>query len=98
MNYILEFTDEAKSDLKDATNWYKIKNNNLAVDFIVKIENCINYFKENPFISPIIYKNVRKIKIERFPYSILYIIKDEKIVIFSIMHSSRNPEIWQKRV
>ncbi|MBN2890677.1 MAG: type II toxin-antitoxin system RelE/ParE family toxin [Bacteroidales bacterium] len=98
MIYKVEITDEAKADLKEGIIWYKNKNSNLVEDFVSKVEKAVKTISENPLQFVALYKNSRKFKIDRFPYNIIYIIKEEKVIIFSIMHTSRNPQNWQKRV
>ncbi len=97
MKYKLTLTSDAKNDLKIASNWYNKKRANLGKEFFENVENCLPILQKNPYQFANIYKNVRKLKIDKFPYSILYIVKNEQIIIFAIFHTSRNPETWQEK-
>ena len=37
-------------------------------------------------------------KVRGFPYSLFYEIHDELLVVVAVMHASRHPESWKKRV
>jgi len=34
----------------------------------------------------------------RFPYGLIYLVEDETIVVVAVMHSSRDPIVWQRRL
>ncbi len=46
------------------------------------------------------YKEFRQSLVTRFPYAIFYLIEEEqkRVVIFGVLHTSRNPEIVRKRM
>jgi hypothetical protein len=47
---------------------------------------------------PVIYKNVRRALLRRFPYALMFVIEaDETLTVIACFHGSRDPEHWQKR-
>jgi plasmid stabilization system protein ParE len=47
---------------------------------------------------PVIYKNVRRALLRRFPYALMFVIEaDETLTIIACFHGSRDPALWQKR-
>lgn len=40
----------------------------------------------------------RRCLVERFPYGIIYQIRDDKILILAVMHLSRKPDYWKNRL
>ena len=98
MKYQLKFTEDAKEDIKEASIWYNKKQMNLGKEFLNNVEHSILSLKQNPSQFAVIYKNARKAMINRFPYTILHVIKKEIIIIFAVFHKSRNPKIWKNRI
>jgi hypothetical protein len=46
----------------------------------------------------VIYKNVRRALLRRFPYALMFVIEaDETLTVIACFHGSRDPEHWQKR-
>ena len=50
-----------------------------------------------PLQFPIVYKNVRRALLRRFPYMLFFTIDGETLLVIACFHSSRDPRIWQKR-
>lgn len=98
MNYILIVEDEAELDTLEAFNWYEIEKNGLGEDFVTETENCILNIQNNPLQYQIIYKNIRRALLHKFPYGIFYILEDDKVFVISVTHLKRHPKNWRKRI
>lgn len=64
----------------------------------LEIEATIKRIKEAPDRWPIIEQDVRKCLAHVFPYSILYTIEQDAILIVSVMHLGRRPGHWRNRL
>jgi len=54
---------------------------------------------QNPRQFPVVFKNVRRALLRRFPYSLFFVIEtDETLSVIACFHASRNPARWQRRV
>jgi plasmid stabilization system protein ParE len=42
--------------------------------------------------------NVRAKSLKRFPYSVLYSVENNEIVVLAIAHQSRKPGCWRDRL
>jgi plasmid stabilization system protein ParE len=51
----------------------------------------------NPRQFPVVYKNVRRALLRRFPYTVLFVIENETLLVIAYFHASRNPSHWQRR-
>ena len=43
------------------------------------------------------YRNVRRVLLRRFSYSLFYFIDGDTAVVFGCFHSYRDPRAWQDR-
>jgi toxin ParE2 len=51
-----------------------------------------------PHRFPEIEASVRRCRVTRFPYSILYNIAEEEILILAAKHDRRSPDYWRYRL
>ncbi|MEW6235475.1 MAG: type II toxin-antitoxin system RelE/ParE family toxin [Candidatus Omnitrophota bacterium] len=98
MKYVVIIRPEAENDLTNAFSWYEDKRKGLGYDFILQVDSSLHFIQRIPFAHPIEYKDVRKCLIKKFPYKILYIIVDEKVIVLAVIHGKRNPDLSKKRM
>ncbi len=98
MSLKIVFRPEAQSDLEDSFNWYENQRRGLGSEFFLCVEVCLEKIGRNPKLFSVVYKDLRRALIRRFPYQVLYQEKEDKIIIFAIFHVKRNSKIWEKRL
>ena len=98
MKYKVIISPEAEVDLKEAFSWYEDKRTGLGYDFLLQVDAEINFINRNPEIHPIEYRGTRKHVIKRFPYKIIYLVEEKKIIILAVIHGKRRPDLIKKRL
>ena len=98
MTYSLIVEPAAEQDLHQAYRWYQKQRKGLGDEFLLEFDSSLSKICENPFANLIIYKNVHRFLIRRFPYGIFYIVEGESIFIIAIQHKRRDPNSWKRRV
>lgn len=98
MSFTLIIDRDALFDISHAAEWYEFQKKGLGIRFKKQVKRQISALKQNPFLFPIRYHEIRCRKIEKFPFLIHYQIDDlaELVTVYAIFHTSRNPEIWKK--
>lgn len=91
------FTREALLDIKDIIIWYEEQRVGLSYDFELCLEAGVDEIKRLPLAFQKKYKNVQVLFIQRFPYGIHYVHREEKVIIIGIFHTSRSPKKWSDR-
>ena len=89
---------EAETDLDDAAVWYQTQLAGLGYEFLDEIKKTLQVMADNPEIFQVIYKDVHRAVVQRFPFVIYYQVEEETIVVLAIIHASRNPHDWKKRL
>ena len=97
MKYIVLFHQQSEVELLESKKWYAHRSIKASERFVTEINNTIDNLQKSPFSQAIIYRKKRKINLNNFPFSIIYSIDKNTILILSIFHYSRNPKIWKKR-
>jgi hypothetical protein len=84
-------------ELIGAQDWYESETTGLGRRFRQAIDALAQRMSANPLQFPIVFKNVRRALLRRFPYSLFFVIEDETLLVISCFHASRNPLRWRKR-
>lgn len=75
MKYKISVKDEAELDLLEAFDWYETEKPGLGNEFLNELDKCIVHLENNPLQYQIIYKNVRRILLQRFPFGVFYLVE-----------------------
>lgn len=85
--------------MEEIVLWYETKRSGLSIDFELCLDVGIDEILQNPYAYPIRYRNVKVHFIKRFPYGIhFYLPSEHTIRVIGIIHTSRSPAIWFKRI
>ncbi|MCI0683482.1 MAG: type II toxin-antitoxin system RelE/ParE family toxin [Gemmataceae bacterium] len=93
----VRFVPEAQTEFDDAADWYERKRAGLGVDVVAKVRDVIHRISVTPRMHQIVYRDVRRAVVARFPYIVLYREVGNEIVVVAVFHTSRNPAVWLSR-
>jgi len=90
---------EANADIKEAAGWYNDRQRRLGKRFTKHLRAKVKTIQRNPKSNRIRYDNVRTAVLNVFPFMIHYLIdeKNKIIIVTAVLHTSRNPDLWNKR-
>ncbi|MBI2150548.1 MAG: type II toxin-antitoxin system RelE/ParE family toxin [Acidobacteria bacterium] len=83
--------------MNDAALYYERESPGLGVRFLDEIEHYIAVIVKNPNAGSKVRGQVRRRIIRKFPYGILYSVKEDGIRILAIMNLKRRPTYWVRR-
>jgi plasmid stabilization system protein ParE len=89
---------EAEAELADAVDWYESRGKGLGADLLRSVDAVIAAIQRSPEMYPNVFATVRRAMLRRFPYSLIYVVSDDRIVILACMHGRRDPHRWRERV
>ena len=91
---------EAEADIAKAAVWYASREYALGIEFLLDIQQSINRALHNPKAFLCIRKNpeVRRVLTRRFPYRVFFILAEDVLVVFAVLHAARNERIWRQRL
>ena len=64
---------------------------------MVEIQKAVDQILEFPESAPLIRGQVRGKVVARFPYTLMYRVVDEAVVILAVAHHRQRPEFWIDR-
>lgn len=90
----VKFAGEASCEFRDSVEWYESKAKDLGLRFTDETDSTIERIKLNPDLYPSIVEGIKRIQVNKFPYSILYKVEGNILVILRIFHNKRKPIEW----
>ena len=89
---------EAQQDVDEAYSWYEDRRHGLGEEFLDCVDAAIQRISRTPELYAKIYNDYRRALVRRFPYAVFYEYANGKLYVYSIFHTSQNPEKWKKRL
>jgi len=92
------FHPEALGEYLGAVSYYADISPRLAESFIESFESAIDEILTYPEAWQIVEEDVRRCLIRRFPFGIYYCTEGDRIMIYAVMHMSRDAKYWKRRI
>jgi plasmid stabilization system protein ParE len=96
MNY--EFHPEAELEVIEAAARYDAAVPGLGERFGDEVERVIELLLERPELGARVIGEIRHFVLQRFPFSIIYVVLRELLYILAVAHGSRGPAYWLSRL
>ena len=92
-------TAEANEDLRLVRDYYDAIRLGLGDEFLNEFEIAMEKVCQNPLaFDPLGRSTYRRFIMERFPYAMIYSTSTDAIEVVVVVHTSRKPTVWQKRL
>jgi ParE toxin of type II toxin-antitoxin system, parDE len=92
------FLAPADEEMTEASLFYEAAASGLGNDFLNDVQQAINRLREYPHAGTAVAGDLRRILLNRFPFSLVYSIETDVILVVAIAHHGRRPGYWQSRV
>ena len=93
---LLRISHPASAELAEAVRWYEQKRTGLGGEFFDGVTQAIELVRTRPEIGAVAGRT-RSWLLTRFPYRLIYRVRDEHVDIVAIAHTSRKPGYWKDR-
>ncbi len=80
----------AEKDLDEAQAWYNEQRRGLGDEFLVSIAEAFTRLEQDPERYLVLYKDFRRVLVERFPYKIFYQLRENNVIVFRVLHHARD--------
>lgn len=103
MRLAVDLTSEASDELRQASRWYEDRRAGLGLAFVAAVDRAINQVARWPRTGAPVEGvgsdlEVRRMRIERFPYYAAYVVHEGHATIVAIAHERRRPRYWVERL
>jgi plasmid stabilization system protein ParE len=89
---------EAEQDIAEAYGWYENRRTGLGEEFISCVDACIQAICRTPEMHAKFHESYRRGFVRRFPYVVFYDYTGTTVTVFSVFHTSQEPNKWRQRL
>jgi plasmid stabilization system protein ParE len=93
-----EFHPEALAEYEAAAVYYAERDPRVGQRFVAAVEDTIDKILDAPTRWRVLDEDVRRCLTRVFPYGVLYTIEPDFVLIVGVMHCSRQPGYWKRRI
>ena len=98
----LRILREAESEIDEAAEWYEDKQQGLGHEFLDALEHAIHAIEDRPDSLPRMetlhsVRDVRRCLLPRFPFNIVFEIRENELLVLAVAHVRRRPNYWRRR-
>jgi hypothetical protein len=93
----VEMARAARQELVEAKEHYDEKRAGLGDEFLEEFAAAVEYIRAWPGAAPRVSRRARRRQMKRFPYGIIYEVREDRLRIVAVMHLSRRPGYWKDR-
>ena len=97
MTFGVSFHEDAQREFDEATDFYAMERTSLGAAFVDAVERAVSHVLEQPESCAVLRGRVRKMRVARFPYSVMYSFVGGRIRIIAVAHDRRRPFYWSGR-
>ena len=91
------FHGDARLEFLDAVAYYESIQVGLGDRFRQSVEAAVQLATSLPFAGAPYKYGTRRIFPKKFPFSVIYLVGKNEIVIFAVAHFKRRPDYWSSR-
>lgn len=88
----------AQRELDEAIAYYEAQVAGLGDAFLLEILRVFDLISRYPDAWHPLGAHVRRCRLSRFPYGVVYAREPAGIVVLAVMHLHRKPEYWRERI
>ena len=97
MTLAVVFRHAARHEFNEAALWYQERRPGLGLEFAGEINRAVYLAADNPERFPVMHRDVRCVRVRRFPYSVFFRTESRRIVVLAVFHARRDPSVWKQR-
>jgi len=94
----IRFAETANDELVDACDWYEQQQTGLGLRFKDAVRDAAQRIARTPLLFPIEMEDVRRYVMNRFPYTLRYLLRGDEVWVVAVSHHHRRPDYWVERI
>jgi plasmid stabilization system protein ParE len=94
----VRFLEVAEIELDQAFHWYESQAPGLSDAFLIEVLSAAERISLYPKAWQLLEDGVRRCRLNRFPYGLIYAVENGDILVLAIAHLHRKPGYWRDRL
>ena len=92
------FLTPADEEMSEAAVFYESNSSGLGTDYLNEVQHVIDLVRAYPELGQAIDQGLRRVVLNRFPFSLIYSVETDAIVIVGVAHQRRRSGYWKSRI
>ena len=97
MSLPIVFRRVARVEMDEAISWYQYQRAGLGLELTTEIDRYFQRIADNPKQFPKIRGEIRRAVLQRFPFTIHFLVEAHRIVVLAVFHVKRDPRVLEDR-
>jgi plasmid stabilization system protein ParE len=94
----VEVLEPAEAELREAVEYYNLQSEGLGYEFAAEVRRAMSRIVRFPGAWAPLSPRTRRCRTNRFPYGVIYQIREDTILVVAVMHLRRRPDTWRARL
>jgi hypothetical protein len=91
------FLAVAEQEMSEAAVFYEARSSGLGKDFLDDVQQVIDRLRIHPATGFEVADGLRSTLLRQFPFSVIYSLEHDELLIISVAHHRRRPGYWRSR-
>jgi toxin ParE1/3/4 len=91
------FHADARAEFLESVVYYESQQAGLGQRFLEAVAEAVRRIQSHPNMYRLVGQAWRQCRIPKFPFGIVYRVKNRRIEVIAVMHLHRKPGYWQNR-
>jgi plasmid stabilization system protein ParE len=87
----------AEAEMTEAARFYEGQADGLGADFLDDLRRAVDRLRDNPGLGQPVTAELRRSLLSQFPFSVIYAIEPDGLLIVAVAHQRRRPGYWKSR-
>lgn len=93
----VRFPSPAREEFLEALSFYEAHATGLGAEFLAEVEHAVEGIAAHPDAGAPYEENTRRSLLRRFPFSLIYEVHPNEIVVVAVAYQRRRPGFWRNR-
>jgi plasmid stabilization system protein ParE len=94
----VEFLAAARAEFLETVAYYNQQREGLGQEFSEEVRSTIERIIQYPAAWSLVSERTRRCRTKRFPFGIIYQVRDDTLLIIAVMNLHRDPQSWRTRI
>lgn len=94
----IEVLEPAEAEFREAVDYYNQQSEGLGYEFAAEVRRTLARVVRFPDAWAGLSVRTRRCRTNRFPYGIVYQVREDTILVVAVMHLRRRPDMWRARL
>lgn len=94
----IAFLDPADVEFVETIAYYNLQSEGLGYEFAAEVKRAIERIRQYPKAWAPLSNRTRRCRTNRFPYGLIYQIRNDLILIVAVQNLHKHPDSWKSRL